>query len=39
MSSSADQEGVKSAKEAILIMWVELKIYQACEVWNCDETG
>ena len=36
---SADLEGVEFAPEALPKVLVELKITEACNVWNCDETG
>ena len=38
-SGSADLEGVQLAREALPKVLAELKITQACNVWNCDETG
>ena len=37
--SSADQEGVILAKNAVPKVLAELRISQACNVWKCDEIG
>ena len=38
-SGSADRAGVEQAWEAIPKILADLKISNACDVWNCDETG